>query len=114
MNKKILYIDMDKVLVDFKTGIERVPEEALQQYEGKLDEVPGSFALMPPHAKRSSVFRQAQQRLRYLHPLYRSLGEPIRLVRQASVGEEIPRNRRLQASDTHAQQTPEPRRLSGG
>lgn len=48
MNKKLLYVDMDNVLVDFKTGIERLPEETRKQYEGKLDEVPGIFALMHP------------------------------------------------------------------
>ena len=44
--KKILYVDMDNVLVDFTTGISRTPQELLRQYEGRLDEVPGIFALM--------------------------------------------------------------------
>ena len=46
--KKILYIDMDNVLVDFSSGIARISDEIVSQYEGDLDEVPGIFALMDP------------------------------------------------------------------
>ncbi len=46
--KPVVYIDMDNVLVDFKTGIERLDEEVIKQYDGVLDEVPGIFALMNP------------------------------------------------------------------
>ena len=45
---KILYIDMDNVLVDFPSGIARTPEHVQDQYEGRLDEVPGIFYLMDP------------------------------------------------------------------
>jgi 5'(3')-deoxyribonucleotidase len=48
INKKILYIDMDNVLVDFASGIDRLSEEVKQEYEGRLDEVPGIFSLMKP------------------------------------------------------------------
>jgi 5'(3')-deoxyribonucleotidase len=48
MNSKILYIDMDNVLVDFPSGIARLPEEVIKQYEGDLDEVPEIFSLMDP------------------------------------------------------------------
>ncbi len=48
MRKKILYVDMDNVLVDFRTGIERLDEGTRKRYEGDLDEVPGIFALMDP------------------------------------------------------------------
>ncbi|MDR1583259.1 MAG: hypothetical protein LBS55_08395 [Prevotellaceae bacterium] len=47
-NKKILYIDMDNVLVDFASGIDRLSEETKLEYEGRLDEVPGIFSLMKP------------------------------------------------------------------
>jgi 5'-nucleotidase len=47
-NKKILYVDMDNVLVDFKTGIERISEEDKKLYEGRYDDVPGIFSLMDP------------------------------------------------------------------
>jgi len=48
MEQKILYIDMDNVLVDFKTGIEKCDEQTLLHYEGRLDEVPDIFSKMEP------------------------------------------------------------------
>ena len=36
--KKIIYIDMDNVLVDFKTGIDQLDNDTLIEYEGRLDE----------------------------------------------------------------------------
>lgn len=54
--KKILYIDMDNVLVDFKSGIERVPECIKNKYmddgskvcKPHFDDIPGIFSLMDP------------------------------------------------------------------
>jgi len=46
--KKILYFDMDNVLVDFASGIACLSEETQKEYEGRLDEVPGIFSLMEP------------------------------------------------------------------
>lgn len=48
--KKILYFDMDNVLVDFQSGIDRLSEETQKEYEGRLDDVPGIFSLMKPLA----------------------------------------------------------------
>ncbi|MBR6284747.1 MAG: hypothetical protein IKR25_10710 [Muribaculaceae bacterium] len=54
MKKRIIYIDMDNVLVNFKSGLDRVPEKVKMQYaddgSGKpiYDEIPGIFALMDP------------------------------------------------------------------
>jgi 5'(3')-deoxyribonucleotidase len=48
MNKKILYFDMDNVLVNFQSGIDQLSEEIQKEYEGDLDEVPGIFSLMKP------------------------------------------------------------------
>lgn len=39
---------MDNVLVDFKTGVNRLSEEIKKRYEGCLDDVPGIFSLMDP------------------------------------------------------------------
>jgi 5'(3')-deoxyribonucleotidase len=46
--KKILYFDMDGVLVDFQFGIDQLTEETMAEYEGQLDNVPGLFGLMKP------------------------------------------------------------------
>jgi 5'(3')-deoxyribonucleotidase len=46
--RKILYVDMDNVLVDFPSAIPRVPTQVVREYDGRLDEVPGIFALMEP------------------------------------------------------------------
>lgn len=45
---KILYIDMDNVLVDFKSGIDAISEEERRQFKDDLDEVPGIFSKMIP------------------------------------------------------------------
>ena len=45
---KILYIDMDNVLVDFKSGIDRLTEQEKLEYEGDLDDVPKIFSKMDP------------------------------------------------------------------
>ena len=46
--KKILYIDMDNVLVDFQSGISKLSKEVINEYESNLDEVPNIFSLMEP------------------------------------------------------------------
>jgi len=39
---------MDNVLVDFKTGIDRISSYNRKEYEGRYDEVPDIFSLMDP------------------------------------------------------------------
>jgi hypothetical protein len=46
--KKIVYVDMDNVLVDFKTGIEKLTPAELELFEGNYDEVPHIFSKMEP------------------------------------------------------------------
>jgi len=46
--KKRVFVDMDNVLVDFESGLAQVSEEVRQEYEGRLDEIPGLFGLMKP------------------------------------------------------------------
>ena len=46
--KKILYIDMDNVLVDFQSGIDQLDLPTKIKYMGRYDEVPGIFAKMLP------------------------------------------------------------------
>jgi 5'-nucleotidase len=45
---QILYVDMDNVLVDFPSGIAQITRSTQQEYDDRLDEVPGIFSLMDP------------------------------------------------------------------
>ena len=45
---KRIYFDMDNVLVDFASGIDKLDAKSMSYYEGRLDEVPGIFSLMEP------------------------------------------------------------------
>ena len=46
--RKIVYVDMDGVLVDFKTGIEKLSHADLEIYKGRYDEAPHIFSKMEP------------------------------------------------------------------
>lgn len=46
--QKILYVDMDNVLVNFCSGIAQLDGKTVKEFEGRFDEVPGIFALMRP------------------------------------------------------------------
>lgn len=48
MTKKRLYFDMDGVLVDFESGLAQQSKATLQEYAGRLDEIPGLFGAMQP------------------------------------------------------------------
>lgn len=39
--KKILYIDLDNTLVDFPSGIDRLPAHARATFDGHYDDAPG-------------------------------------------------------------------------
>jgi 5'(3')-deoxyribonucleotidase len=47
-SRKIVYVDMDNVLVDFKSGIQKLTHQQLIEFEERYDEVPGIFGLMDP------------------------------------------------------------------
>ena len=59
--KKILYIDMDNVLVDFPTGIERIEERQRIEYEDRLDEVPHIFSKMDPMPGAIAAYQELAQ-----------------------------------------------------
>ncbi len=48
MDKKILYIDMDSVIVDFVSAFSQLSDEVKQMYAGNMDNIPGIFSLMKP------------------------------------------------------------------
>lgn len=50
-NKKILYVDMDNVLVNFQSGIDALSEDLRNQYVGRYDEVPNIFSKMQPNER---------------------------------------------------------------
>ena len=60
--QKILYIDMDNVLVDFRSAIPRLPADVVRQFEGRLDEVPGIFSLMDPVVGAIEAFHKLAER----------------------------------------------------
>ena len=47
--KQTVFVDMDSVLVNFQSGIDKVSDEDKTKYEGNMDEVPGIFSLMEPY-----------------------------------------------------------------
>ena len=48
MNKKIVYIDMDNVLVDFPSAFPKIDKETLEKYGKDKDEIPNIFSIMEP------------------------------------------------------------------
>ncbi len=46
--KKVLYIDMDNVLVDFPSGIAKLNEATKEKFKDNYDDTPGIFSLMNP------------------------------------------------------------------
>lgn len=55
--KQVVFVDMDNVLVDFQSGIDKISEEKKQKYEGNLDDVPGIFSLMEPYDGAIEAYR---------------------------------------------------------
>ena len=45
---KIVYVDMDSVLVNFQSGIDSLTDEQRQAFKDNLDDVPGIFSKMKP------------------------------------------------------------------
>ena len=46
--KKILYFDMDGVLVDFDSAVDKLSDDIKNEYKGRYDEIPGIFGTMVP------------------------------------------------------------------
>jgi 5'-nucleotidase len=56
--RKILYVDMDNVLVDFKSALPQINPDVLKEYEGRLDDIPGIFGLMTPMPQAVESFTE--------------------------------------------------------
>lgn len=56
--KKILYIDMDNTLVDFSARLVGIDQAILDRFEGRVDEIPGVFAVMPPVRGAVQAFKE--------------------------------------------------------
>ena len=41
--KKILYIDMDNVLVNFQSGLDKIELQTQSKFDDKNDDIPGIF-----------------------------------------------------------------------
>ena len=61
-NKKILYIDMDGVLVDFQSGIDSLNDDDKKRYKGRYDEVPNIFLLMKPIPGAIGAFKRLSKK----------------------------------------------------
>ena len=60
--KKIVYVDMDNVLVDFPSALARIPARIVAKYKGRLDEVPNIFSKMNPVPGAIESFRELASR----------------------------------------------------
>ena len=59
---KILYVDMDNVLVDFQSAFPLVDPQVLKAYEGHLDDVPSLFSLMQPMPQAVESFDELSKK----------------------------------------------------
>lgn len=54
---KTLYIQLDHVLIDFESGIGKLPQNIKRQYEGQLEESPDLFKISDPTPGSVASFR---------------------------------------------------------
>lgn len=59
--RKILYIDMDNVLVDFPSAFPKLSKDTIEKYDGRLDEVPDIFSKMKPFPGAIEAFATLAQ-----------------------------------------------------
>ena len=65
MDKKIVYFDMDGVLVNFQSGIDQLNHVDLELYKGNYDKVPNIFSTMKPNIDMISLWEQMVNDNRY-------------------------------------------------
>ena len=60
--KKILYIDMDNVLVNFASAFPKLSSEILTEYDSRLDDIPDIFSLMEPMPGAVEAFKELSEK----------------------------------------------------
>ena len=60
--KKIIYVDMDGVLVDFESGIKKAEPDLLTFYKGQYDNIPHIFLWMDPMPGAIESFKALQEK----------------------------------------------------
>ena len=60
--KKILYVEMDNVLVNCPSGISKISKALYSEYQDRLDEVPGIFSLMEPLKGAIESYKKLSQK----------------------------------------------------
>ena len=58
---KVLYIDMDNVLVDFKSGIAKLSADQVAAAGGELDNASGIFGLMQPMSGAIAAYHELSE-----------------------------------------------------
>lgn len=61
-NKEVIYIDMDNVLVDFESGINRLIPEDREKYKDNFDNCPGIFSKMDPMPGAVEAFEKLSKK----------------------------------------------------
>jgi 5'(3')-deoxyribonucleotidase len=60
--KKIVYVDMDNVLVDFPSAFPKLSEEILKEYVDREDEIPDIFSMMSPMPGAIEAFNKIAEK----------------------------------------------------
>ena len=76
MRGKVVYIDMDNVLVDFRSGIDALGPEERETYKGAYDNCPHIFAKMMPVKGAIESFKRLSESYDVYIPLDLPVGQP--------------------------------------
>lgn len=61
LDRKILYVDMDNVLVDFASAFQHVSDSKMAEYEGHLDDIPRIFSMMQPVTGAVDAYKELSE-----------------------------------------------------
>ena len=62
MVKEILYVDMDNVIVNFRSAFDKVSEEDKINFKNDMDEIPGIFAKMDPMPSSIDAYKKLSKK----------------------------------------------------